>query len=118
MKARSILVAAGLALGAVCAALPAAAQPAARAPSCTGANPNVAVPNAPHGMFVWVYWGDGERLTSLFSKYVIGKDPTLCGASIVIRWADIEKKQGVYDFSFAESLAKPFTDAGLTVNLL
>jgi hypothetical protein len=57
-------------------------------------------------------------MTSLFSKYVIGKDPTLCGASIVIRWADIEKKQGVYDFSFAESLAKPFTDAGLTVNLL
>ncbi len=73
------------------------------------------MPNAPHGMYVWA---PGERMTALLQKYVIGKDPTLCGASIVVRWADLEKTQGVYDFSPAEALAKPFTDAGLTVNFL
>jgi hypothetical protein len=117
MKVRSILVAAGLLAGAICAALPAAGQPspAAAAPSCNGPNPNVAMPNAPHGMYVW---DPGERMTMLLQKYVIGKDPTLCGASIVVKWADLEKSQGVYDFSSAEAEAKPFTDAGLTVNFL
>src|SRR5690349_5470981 len=120
MKVRSAFAVVGILVAAVWSAFPSAAdpKPAIAAPSCAGSNPHVAMPNAPHGMFVWVYWGDGERMTSLFKKYVIGKDPTLCGASIVVRWADIEKKQGVYDFSFAEALAKPFTDAGLTVNLL
>lgn len=73
------------------------------------------MPNAPHGMFVWA---PGERMTALLQKYVIGKDPTLCGASIVVRWADLETSQGSYNFAPAEELARPFTDAGLTVNFL
>src|SRR5262245_33248744 len=85
------------------------------APPCTGRNPNVAVPSAPHGMFAWA---SGERMDNLLKKYVIGKDPTLCGASIVVKWADVEKSKGSFDFSPAEDLAKPFTDAGLAVNFL
>src|ERR1700754_5129280 len=96
MNIRSIIVAAGMLAGAVCSALPSFAQ--AAAPSCTGTNPNVAMPNAPHGMFVW---DPGERMTMLMQKYVIGKDPTLCGASLVVKWADLETSQGVYDFSSA-----------------
>ena len=85
------------------------------APPCAGRNPKVAVPSAPHGMFAWA---PGERMTNLLKKYVIGKDPSLCGASIVVKWADLEKSKSRFDFSPAEALAKPFTDAGLTVNFL
>lgn len=84
-------------------------------PPCTGRDPHVAMPGAPHGMYVWA---PGERMTALLKKYVIGKDPTLCGASIVVKWADVEKSKGSFDFGPAEELAKPFTDAGLTVNFL
>ena len=88
---------------------------AAGGPPCTGRNPNVAMPSAPHGMYAWA---PGPRMTALLKKYVIGKDPSLCGASIVVPWAVLEKSKGVYNFSPAEQLAKPFTDAGLTVNFL
>lgn len=87
----------------------------ATAPPCVGRDPKVAMPGAPHGMYVWA---PGERMTALLKKYVIGKDPTLCGASVVVQWADVEKTKGNFDFSPAEALAKPFTDAGLTVNFL
>src|SRR3954454_9187353 len=64
------------------------------APPCTGRNPRVAVPGGPHGMFAWA---PGERMTALLKKHVIGKDPTLCGASIVVPWAELEKQKGAYD---------------------
>ena len=47
------------------------------APPCTGRNPHVAVPSAPHGMYVWLYSLDAQRAVNLFKKYVIGKDPAL-----------------------------------------
>ena len=84
-------------------------------PPCTGRDGKVAMPGAPHGMYAWA---PGERMTNLLKKYVIGKDPTLCGASIVVKWADLEKSKGQFNFKPAEELAKPFTDAGLTVNFL
>jgi hypothetical protein len=88
------------------------------APSCTGRNPHVAVPSAPHGMFVWLYSLDAQRALNLLNKYVIGKDPTLCGVSAVVSWSDVEKSKGSFDFSKVEQNLKPFVDAGLTVNLL
>jgi hypothetical protein len=84
-------------------------------PPCVGRDPKVAMPGAPHGMFAWA---PGERMTNLLKKYVIGKDPTLCGASIVVPWASVETSKGHFGFGPAEQLAKPFTDAGLTVNFL
>lgn len=85
------------------------------APPCTGRDPKVAMPGAPHGMYAWA---PGERMTNLLKKYSIGKDPSLCGASIVVKWADLERSRGQFNFKPAEELAKPFTDAGLTVNFL
>jgi hypothetical protein len=91
-------------------------------PPCTGNNPRVAVPNAPHGMYVW---NPSQKLLPFLVKDVIGKDvngnfkdPTLCGASLVIFWSSVETSKGVYDWSVITAAAKPFTDAGLTVNLL
>ena len=88
------------------------------APPCVGRNPRVAVPSAPHGMYVWLYSVDAQRALNLFKKYVIGKDPALCGASAVVSWSDVEKSKGSFDFSKVEQNLKPFLDAGLTVNLL
>src|SRR5882672_10197424 len=88
------------------------------APPCTGRNPHVAVPSAPHGMYVWLYSLDAQRPLYLFQKYVIGKDPALCGVSAVVSWSDVEKSKGSFDFSKVEQNLKPFVDAGLTINLL
>jgi hypothetical protein len=88
------------------------------APPCTGLNSHVAVPLAPHGMFVWLYSLDAQRALNLFKKYVIGKDPSLCGASAVVTWSDVEKSKGSFDFSKVDQDLEPFVDAGLTVNLL
>jgi Beta-galactosidase len=88
------------------------------APPCTGRNPHVAVPSAPHGMFVWLYSVDAQRALNLFKKHVIGKDPSLCGASAVVSWSDVEPSRGSFDFSKVEENLRPFVDAGLTVNLL
>ena len=88
------------------------------APPCVGRNPHVAVPTAPHGMYVWLYSLDAKWPLDLFEKYVIGKDPALCGVSAVVSWSDVEKAQGSFDFSKVEQNLKPFIDAGLTINLL
>jgi hypothetical protein len=88
------------------------------APSCVGRNPHVAVPTAPHGMYLWLYSLDAGHIVDLFKKYVIGKDPAFCGVSAVVSWSDVEKAQGSFDFSKVEQNLKPFIDAGLTINLL
>ncbi len=99
------------------ASAPPPALPAATAPPCTGTDSHVAVPTAPHGMYAW---SPGGRDTALLQKYAIDIDPTLCGASIVIDWKDIEPSKGTFDFSSVETTAAPWTGAKtpLTVNLL
>jgi len=84
-------------------------------PPCKGTNPRVAVPGAPHGMYVWV---PSAHLLPYLISDVIGIDPTLCGASLVIFWSAVEPQKGVYDWSVVTTAAQPFTDKGLTVNLL
>jgi len=93
------------------------------APPCGGPDPHVAVPNAPHGMYVWnPYNVDGGTYEAQLESKVIGKDPTLCGVSLVVRWSDVETAKGVYDWSIVDDpvtgLAAPYVNAGLTVNLL
>jgi hypothetical protein len=104
---------------------------AAVAPPCTGSDAHVAVPGAPHGMYVWnPYTVDGGIYESQLESSVIGKDPTLCGVSLVIRWSDVEPSKGSFDWSEIDTgnaatasyapngLAAPYVNAGLTVNLL
>lgn len=88
---------------------------AALPPPCKGVDSRVSVPDGPHGMYVW---SPGKAVLPYLQKDVIGKDPTLCGASLVIAWADVETSQGVYNWEAVTTAAQPFTDAGLTVNLL
>jgi len=95
----------------------------AAAPPCSGPDPHVAVPNAPHGLYVWnPYTVDGGIYEKTLETTVIGKDPTLCGVSLVVRWSDLETTKGHYEFSSIDDpvtgIAAPYVDAGLTVNLL
>lgn len=97
--------------------VPSTTPPSSIAPSCVGTNANVPVPGAPHGMYVW----NPNHLPAFqqaLANDVIGKDPTLCGASIVINWADVAPANGVYNWDAVYAAAKPYTDAALTVNLL
>jgi Repeat of unknown function (DUF5648) len=87
-------------------------------PPCKGADSFVAVPGAPHGMYVWNPNHRATNYQTALANDVIGKDPTLCGASLVIYWSDVEAQKGVFDWSVVTAAAKPYTDAGLTVNLL
>ena len=88
---------------------------AALPPPCKGLNPNVPDPTAPHGMYVWA---PNAYMLGFLESYVIGKDPTLCGASLLVYWSTIETAKGVYDWSSVTAAAQPFVNAGLTVNLL
>jgi hypothetical protein len=84
-------------------------------PPCKGNDSRVAFPDGPHGMYVWA---PGPALMTYLQQDVIGKDPTLCGASLVIMWSSVETANGVYNWDAVTTAAQPFTDAGLTVNLL
>jgi Beta-galactosidase len=108
----SVVVAAALIGGLTAARPPAAGGPGA--PSCFADDPSVAVPGAPHGMYAWIY--NRKALEQI--RPVIGKDPTLCGASIVVYWSEVEPEQGRFDFSAVEREAEAFTSKGLRVNLL
>ncbi len=92
--------------------------PTAVAAPCKGNDPQVAVPAAPHGMYVWNPNHRSAAYQSAFANDVIGKDPSLCGASLVIYWSDVEAAKGVFDWSSVITAAQPYVDAGLTVNLL
>lgn len=97
---------------------------AAKASSCSGPDPLVAVPNAPHGIYVWnPYKVNGGQYESLIEKYVLGPgttpiDPNICGVSIVVPWADVEPSKGNFVWTQVDTWAQPYLHAGLRVNLL
>jgi len=108
---------------------------AATAPSCSHTDSRVAVPTAPHGMFVWNPYtvsdlsgtkGGYEAMmesTVINTSNPLKRDKTLCGVSLVIPWADIEPQKvtaggGTFNWGYIVQQAMPYVNAGLTVNLL
>jgi hypothetical protein len=103
------------------AAAPPPAISSATAPNCTGTDPNVAMPSAVHGMFVWLNGSVGQDTIARMSSDVINKDKALCGASIVINWSDVQpdaNNPNFFTWDKVTMLAQPYVTAGLTVNLL
>jgi hypothetical protein len=101
------------------AAPPPSSLSGATPPPCTGTDHRVADPTAPHGMYVWnPYKVQGGVYEQYMEQYVIGKDPNLCGVSILVGWSDVEKTKGNFDWSQVLTWATPYVNAGLTVNLL
>ena len=89
------------------------------AASCSARNPHVAVPGAPHGMYVWnPYKVQGGKFEKTLEANVIGKDPTLCGVSLVVLWSSVERSKGSFDWSGIATQAQPYLNAHLRVNLL
>jgi hypothetical protein len=85
-------------------------EPAARAP----------VPNAVHGLMVWLYSVDETKKQPDILKY-LRSDRALCGASIVVQWSEVDKGPNAprqYDFTAVERAMKPWIAAKKTVNLL
>ena len=101
------------------AAPPPSSLSGATPPPCTGTDHRVADPTAPHGMYVWnPYKVQGGVYEQYMEQYVIGKDPNLCGVSILVGWSNVEKTKGNFDWSQVLTWATPYVNAGLTVNLL
>lgn len=97
----------------------AVARAPAVAPRCVGNDASVADRSAPHGMYVWnPYKVQGGKYERALEAHVIGKDPTLCGVSLVVSWSAVEPSKGTFDWSSVLQQAKPYADAGLRVNLL
>jgi hypothetical protein len=99
----------------------AAAVTAVKGPAvgCTARDPHVPVPNAPHGMYVWnPYKVQGGKFEKTLEASVIGKDPTLCGVSLVVAWSTVESTRGSFDWSSIATQAAPYLRAHLRVNLL
>ncbi len=89
------------------------------APPCSGTDPNVAVPNAPHGLYVWnPYEVMGGMYKDEIVNKVIGSDHTLCGVSLLVNWKQVEPQKGTFNWNLVEFQARPFVTAGLRVNLL
>lgn len=87
--------------------------------NCTARNPHVPVPGAPHGMYVWnPYKVQSGKFEKQLEASVIGKDPTLCGVSLVIGWSTVEPSKGSFDWSSIQTQAAPYLRAHLRVNLL
>ena len=70
-------------------------------------------------MYVWnPYKVQGGKYEKALEANVIGKDPTLCGVSLVILWSSAEPSKGSFDWSGIATQAAPYLRAGLRVNLL
>ena len=63
-------------------------------------------------MYVWnPYKVNGGVYEQYMEQYVIGKDPNLCGVSILVQWADVELTKGTFDWSQVITWAQPYVNA-------
>lgn len=91
----------------------------ASSPPCAETNANVPVPAAPHGLYAWnPYMVKGGAYEHALETSVIGKDPTLCGVSLVVQWSAVEPQKNRFDWSIVMQQARPYVAAHLRVNLL
>jgi hypothetical protein len=82
-------------------------------------DPRVAVPSAPHGLFVLAP-GPQSPLGSAVAQYLIG-NPDVCGAAIFVNWQQVDRGPTAnprYDWSSVQSAIAPWEAAGKTVNLI
>lgn len=97
------------------------AQNASGGPSCLATDPGVAVPNAPHGLYVSnVNDVQDPAQQALIQRY-LPSDPTLCGADLMIPWSAVDRGPGRhprYDWSYVDGIMRPWVAAGKSVNFI
>jgi hypothetical protein len=100
------------------ASVPAQTPPAATAfSSCTEPLSTVAVPNAPHGLYVLLF--PGRRNASIVES--LQHNPLVCGANVYVVWAKVDRGPGAsprYDWSSVDEQMAPWIAAGKRVNLV
>jgi hypothetical protein len=81
---------------------------------CTDPLPGVAAPNAPHGIFVSEFPGEG--VVPVYD-YILNQ-PQVCGGSLYVVWKTVDKGNGQYDWTSVDAEITPWTAAGKRVNLI
>jgi hypothetical protein len=92
---------------------------ASQRPRCDQSNPNVAVPDGPHGLFV-VLFPQARRRAENKTKYIL-ENPVVCGADIFVVWGEVDRGPDAsprYDWSSVDQQIAPWVKAGKVVNLI
>ncbi|MFI5412403.1 MAG: hypothetical protein ACHQX1_00755 [Candidatus Micrarchaeales archaeon] len=88
--------------------------------ACAGIDANVAVPNGPHGIYVFAPLDNqGAAAVSLYNQDVQSYFLTsniICGVTLGVDWASIDNGNGNYNFSALDKEVALWTDAGKIVN--
>lgn len=93
-------------------------QPASTFPKCTDRLSTVAVPSAPHGLYVVMFPGSEHRPG--VAKYLI-HNHVVCGGVFYIIWNQVDRGPGAsprYDWSSVDDQLAPWIAAGKQVNLI
>jgi len=96
-----------------------AAWAAPSRPPCDQSNPNVAVPDGPHGLFV-VLFPQARRRAESKAKYILD-NPVVCGADVFVEWGEVDRGPDAnprYDWSSVDEQIKPWVKAGKVVNFI
>lgn len=96
---------------------PPTTSPPQRFAACPG-GASVADPSAPHGIFAIVSMPVTPAQQAVLDRNVI-PDATSCGATIVVRWADVDKGPSAspqFDWSAVDAVAAPWLAANKVVN--
>ena len=90
----------------------------ARFPKCTDPLSTVAVPSAPHGLFVLMFPDVRKQARS---TQLLVHNQVVCGANFFLVWNEIDRGPDAnprYDFSAADERMAPWLAAGKRVNLI
>ncbi|HTS35852.1 MAG TPA: hypothetical protein VMH04_09285 [Candidatus Solibacter sp.] len=86
-------------------------------PKCTDPLPTVAVPNAPHGLFVILF--PGARVNA--QANILLHNPAVCGANFYLVWKEIDRGPSAnprYDWSSVDRQIAPWVAAKKRVNFI
>src|SRR5947209_13016988 len=95
-------------------------QPAAgknSIPNCSDPLSTVAVPNAPHGLFVILF--PGAKINA--QTKILLHNPAVCGANFYVVWKEVDRGPGAnprYDWSGMERQIAPWIAAKKRVNFI
>lgn len=95
-----------------------AAPPKGNFPDCKATLSSVAVPNAPHGLFVSIF---PHGTLNDRAVPILLHNPVVCGANFYINWAESDHGPGAnprYEFGYIERQMTPWVAAGKVVNLI
>ena len=92
------------------------ANPPSSVQYCTQSDPNVAMPNKPHGLFYGVF-----SLSNVGYPSYVWTDNSICGAYIAVSWASIDKGPGAnpqYNWNALNNVISTWAEHGKPVSIV